>query len=87
MSRIDSGLYQGARVSPYYDSMIAKLIVKGADRADVITKSKRILKEFMITGISTTIPFFLWILEEEMFINNSHHISSIDMMSRGRVTN
>jgi len=76
--RIESHIYSGFRISPYYDSMIAKLIVRGKDRAEVIKRSRRILVEFKISGVFTTIPFFLRILNDEIFINNKHHISSID---------
>ena len=76
--RIESHIYSGFRISPYYDSMIAKLIVRGKDREEVIKKSRRILSEFKISGVFTTIPFFLKILNEKIFIDNRHHISSID---------
>jgi acetyl-CoA carboxylase biotin carboxylase subunit len=76
--RIESHLYTGYRISPYYDSLIAKLIVRGKDRAEVIKKSRRILSEFKISGVFTTIPFFIKMLNEKIFIDNRHHISSID---------
>ena len=76
--RVDTGVYQGGRISPYYDSMIAKLIVTGKDREEVIKRAKRMLHGFYIKGVKTTIPFFQKILEDKLFINNKHYISSID---------
>lgn len=76
--RIDTGVYSGYRISPYYDSMIAKLIVKGRNREEVIQKSRRMLEEFQIEGIQTTIPFFQQILTDRLFVNNEHTIMSID---------
>jgi acetyl-CoA carboxylase biotin carboxylase subunit len=55
--RIDSHCYPGYRVPPYYDSLLAKVIVHGEDRLDAIDRMRRALAEFEVTGISTTIPF------------------------------
>lgn len=76
--RIDTSIYSGYRVPPYYDSMIAKVIVWGTSREDVINKSKKVLREFSIDGIKTTIPFHLKMLEENLFLENKHTILSID---------
>ena len=65
--RVDSHVYSGYTVPPNYDSMIAKLIVSGQDRDEVITRMKRALSEFVIEGIKTTIPFHLKLLEDEKF--------------------
>ena len=54
--RVDSGLYAGYRVPPYYDSMIAKLIVYGATRESCLARLRRALEEFVIEGPVTTIP-------------------------------
>jgi acetyl-CoA carboxylase biotin carboxylase subunit len=54
--RVDSGLYTGYRVPPYYDSMIAKLIVYGTTRERCIMRLKRALEEYVIEGMKTTIP-------------------------------
>ena len=80
--RIETYLYQGMTIVPFYDSMIGKIIVKGETRKQVLNRSKRVLKECMVEGIKTTIPFFLSLLENELFINNTHHIFSIDMMKQ-----
>ena len=83
--RVDTALYQGVQISPYYDSMIAKIIVKGVDRTDVINRSKRILKEFYIEGVETTIPFHLWVLEQDPFLNHYHNILYIDSITEKKV--
>ncbi|GAH82964.1 unnamed protein product, partial [marine sediment metagenome] len=66
---VDSCLYQGYRVLPHYDSLVAKLIVWGKDREEAINRSKRALKEFIIEGIPTTIPFYQKILSNPKFIS------------------
>lgn len=67
--RVESYLEQGARISPYYDSLVAKLIVWGADREEAIARGKRALQEFHIEGIATTIPFHQKVLEKQVFID------------------
>ena len=61
--RVDSAAYSGYRIPPYYDSMIAKLIVWGKDRNEAIRRMVRALSEFAIEGVKTTIPFHLKLLE------------------------
>ena len=65
--RIDSHVYSGYTIPPNYDSMIAKLIVTGQSRADVITRMKRALQEFVIEGIKTTIPFHIKLMDDPKF--------------------
>lgn len=65
--RVDSAAYQGYTIPPYYDSMVGKLIVWGADREEAIQRMKRALEEFVIEGIHTTIPFHLKVLENAFF--------------------
>lgn len=65
--RIDSAVYQGYEIPPYYDSMIAKVIVKGADRQEAIQKMKVALSEFLIEGISTNVDFQLNLLRDSEF--------------------
>lgn len=65
--RVDSHSYEGYEIPPYYDSMIAKLIVKGKTREEAIARMKRALQEFKVEGIDTTIPFHLKVLENENF--------------------
>ena len=65
--RIDSHIYQSYSIPPYYDSLIAKLIVWGKNREHAIMRGKRALSEFIVEGIKTTIPFHLQVLDEERF--------------------
>jgi acetyl-CoA carboxylase biotin carboxylase subunit len=66
--RIDTHIYRGYRIPPYYDSLIAKVIVSGANREEAIRRAKRSLSMFLIGGIRTSIPLHLKILEEADFI-------------------
>ena len=63
--RIDTAVYQGYEIPPYYDSMIAKVLVKGEDRKEAIQKMKVALSEFLIEGINTNIDFQLNLLRDE----------------------
>jgi len=72
--RVDTHAYSGYTVPPYYDSMIAKLIVTGATREIAIARMSRALGEFMIRGIKTTIPFQQEILRHPDFINGTYDI-------------
>lgn len=65
--RIDSAVYQGYKIPPFYDSMIAKLIVKGANRAESIARMKRAISEFLFDGITTNADFQLEILRDPDF--------------------
>ncbi len=65
--RIDSHVYAGYTIPSNYDSMIAKLIVTGQSREDVLTRMKRALQEFVIEGIKTTIPFHIKLMDDETF--------------------
>lgn len=65
--RIDTAVYQGYEIPPYYDSMIAKVIVKGRDRAEAIQKMKVALSEFLVEGITTNIDFQLNLLRDPDF--------------------
>ena len=72
--RVDTHVYSGYSVPPYYDSMIAKLIVTGATREIAIARMKRALSEFMIKGIKTTIPFQMEILDHPDFASGNYDI-------------
>lgn len=65
--RVDSSVYSGYTISPYYDSMVAKLIVWGKDREEAIERMKRALGEFTVENIYTTIPFHLEVLENAFY--------------------
>lgn len=70
--RIDSFVYQGYSILPFYDSMVAKLIVWAPDRNEAIKKMDRALNEFVVEGISTTIPLALDILNHPKFIQGDY---------------
>lgn len=72
--RVDSALYSGYFVPPFYDSMVAKLIVHAPTRADAISRLKRALDEFVIMGIMTTIPLHRRIVDEKDFQDGSYTI-------------
>ena len=76
--RIDSALYQGYKMPPNYDSMIAKLIVHGKNRYEAISKMKRALEEFIIDGINTNISFQFEILNNENFVNGIYNTGFIN---------
>jgi acetyl-CoA carboxylase biotin carboxylase subunit len=65
--RVDSGLYAGYRIPPYYDSMIAKLIVYGTSRAGALRRLRRALEEFVVDGVKTTIPLHQALMEDPEF--------------------
>ena len=70
--RVDTHAHAGYTVPQYYDSMIAKVIVRGSSREEVIVRMKRALNEFAIEGIKTTIPLHLALLENEEFVSGSY---------------
>jgi acetyl-CoA carboxylase, biotin carboxylase subunit len=76
--RIDSACYQGYQISPFYDSMVAKLIVWGKDRQEAIERMNRALKEFAIDGVHTTIPFHLKVLNHPNFVSGDFHIQFLE---------
>lgn len=76
--RVDSHLYEGYVIPPYYDSLIAKLIVHAADRKSAIIRMKRALEEFIIEGIKTTIPFHLKVLETGDFQKGEYSTKFIE---------
>ncbi len=76
--RVDSGLYHGYKVPPYYDSMIAKLIVYGATREGCLMRLRRALGEFVIEGMKTTIPLHQKLLEEPDFQNGNYTIKWLE---------
>ncbi len=78
--RIDSHIYNGYIIPPFYDSMVAKLIIWAENREEVIKRAKRALEEFLIEGIKTTIPFHLQVLEHEAFQKAEYDTSFIDKL-------
>ena len=72
--RVDSGLYAGYRIPPYYDSLIAKLVVHGATRNDCLMRLNRALGEFVIDGIEVNIPLHRDLIQQQDFIDGDYHI-------------
>ena len=70
--RVDSGIYGGYEVPPFYDSLLAKLIVWGRDRNEAIARMKRALWEYDIAGIKTNIPFHQVVLDNEYFVKGDY---------------
>ena len=76
--RVDSGLYTGYRVPPYYDSMIAKLIVYGTTRERCIMRLKRALEEFVVEGMKSTVPLHQRIVRDEQFLAGDYTIKWLE---------
>ncbi|MET4897451.1 acetyl-CoA carboxylase biotin carboxylase subunit [Sphingomonadaceae bacterium jetA1] len=76
--RVDSGLYQGYKVPPYYDSMIAKLIVYGTTRDGALRRLRRALNEFVIEGMKTTIPLHQALLDDPEFQKGDYTIKWLE---------
>jgi acetyl-CoA carboxylase biotin carboxylase subunit len=76
--RVDSGLYAGYKVPPYYDSMIAKLIVYGTTREGALRRLRRALEEFVIEGPTTTIPLHRALLDDPEFQRGDYTIKWLE---------
>ena len=74
-TRVDSCVFQGCKIPPYYDSLVAKLICHGRDRSSAISRLKRSLDEFVIEGVSTTIDLHKKILRNEDFVNSKYDVN------------
>ena len=77
-TRVDGAIFQGYKVTPYYDSMICKLICHGRNRTEAIQRMKRSLDEFVIEGIQTTIDLHKKLLEHKKFISSDFNVSWLD---------
>ena len=77
-TRVDGAIFQGYQVTPYYDSMICKVIVQGRNRTEAIQRMNRSLDEFVIEGITTTIPLHKKLLNHKKFINSDFNVSWLD---------
>lgn len=75
--RVDSSAYPYYTIPPYYDSLVAKLIVWGRDRSEVISRMKRSLEEFQVGSIATTIPFHLQVLDNAFFVRGEVYTNFI----------
>tara|TARA_Y100000816_G_scaffold54050_1_gene34863 strand:- start:774 stop:2111 length:1338 start_codon:yes stop_codon:yes gene_type:complete len=77
-TRVDGAIYQGYNVTPYYDSMICKLICHGRNRTEAIQRTLRSLDEFVIEGITTTIDLHKKLLKHQKFINSDFNVTWLD---------
>lgn len=77
--RVEAYVQAGSVISPFYDSMVAKLIVWGRDRDEALARGRRALSEFNIEGIATTIPFHQAVLENEIFQRGEAHTDFIEV--------
>lgn len=76
--RIDSAIYEGYTIPPHYDSMIAKIIVWGANRNEAVAKMKRALEEFVIEGVETNRDFLFEIIRNPDFIRGNFDTSFME---------
>ena len=76
--RVDSHVYPGYSIPPYYDSMIGKLICWGENRSEARRRMYQALKEYVVTGIKTTIPFHQQIVEDEVFMSGNFNTGFIE---------
>ncbi len=84
--RVDSALYSGYRVPPNYDSLVAKVIVHGTNRNECLMRLRRVLDEYVIDGISTTIPLHLRIMGAADFINGAYDIHWLERFIASNAT-
>ena len=82
--RVDSAVYHGYSIPPYYDSLVGKLIVHGKTRGECLMRLKRALDEFVIEGIETTLPLFRALVREKDVIDGDYHIHWLEaFLARG----
>ena len=82
--RVDSAVYQGYSIPPYYDSLVGKLIVHGKTRTECLMRLKRALDEVVVDGIETTLPLFRALVREKDIIDGNYHIHWLEQfLARG----
>ena len=84
--RVDSHIYQGYTIGPWYDSLIAKLVVHGRDRTEAIARLRRALAECLILGVSTTTEFSLELVNSDVFVNGEATTRSLEAFLSGAAT-
>jgi len=82
--RVDSHIYAGYSIPPYYDSMVAKLIAVAQTREEAIAKMHRALQEYVIEGVKTTIPFHLKLMENEQFKSGNYNTKFLEDFDLGK---
>ncbi|HEY1364425.1 MAG TPA: acetyl-CoA carboxylase biotin carboxylase subunit [Xanthobacteraceae bacterium] len=81
--RVDSAVYHGYSIPPYYDSLLGKLIVRGKTRGECLMRLKRGLDEFVVDGIETTLPLFRALVREKDVIDGDYHIHWLEQFLAG----
>ena len=82
--RVDTHVYAGYSIPPYYDSMIAKLICKAQTREECIKKMARALDEFIVEGVKTTVPFHKKLMKDENFKAGNFHTGFLNDFEMGK---
>ena len=81
--RVDSAIYQGYKIPPFYDSLVGKLIVWALTREEAISRARRALREYRLEGIKTTIPLHLRLLEDEALRSGEYHTGYLEELLNG----
>ena len=81
--RIDSAVYQGYKIPPYYDSLVGKLIVHGKNRPECLMRLRRALDEIVVDGVETTLPLFRKLAREQDMIEGDYHIHWLEQYLAG----
>jgi acetyl-CoA carboxylase biotin carboxylase subunit len=81
--RVDSAIYQGYKIPPFYDSMVGKLIVWALTREEAINRARRALREYRLEGIKTTIPLHIRLLEEKALRSGEYHTGYLEELLKG----
>jgi acetyl-CoA carboxylase, biotin carboxylase subunit len=81
--RVDSAIYQGYQIPPFYDSLVGKLIVWALTREEAISRARRALREYRLEGIKTTIPLHLMLLKGEAFRSGEYHTGYLEELLNG----
>ena len=82
--RVDSAVYSGYQIPPFYDSMVAKLIVRGRNRNECLMRLRRCLEEFVIGGVKTTLPLHLDLIENADFVNGVYDVHWLEKLLKSR---
>ncbi len=82
--RIDSAVYQGYKIPPYYDSLVGKLIVHGKNRPECLMRLRRALDEIVVDGVETTLPLFRKLAREKDMIEGDYHIHWLEQYLAGK---
>ncbi len=80
--RVDTHAYAGYTVPPYYDSLVAKLIARGQDRAEALGRMRRALQEFVVQGVKTTIPFHLRVMDHPDFVKGAVSTNFLERLTQ-----